>query len=119
MSTPTLDQFLNEISQILAAKDDAKLQDFLILEPPLPPLYNLIVTELRKEFPNGEGQVALEARLKKSLPEDTEGDKGGSWTAFISFLVQYFVFLRDVNVVQLVETHDMLKSLLKLVLNHY
>ena len=115
MSTPTLDQFLNEISQILAAKDGPKLQDFLVLEPPLPPLYTSIVSELHKVFPIDK-QTILEAKLKKSLPEDNEGDRGGSWTAFLSFLLQYFGFLRDVDVEQLVETHDMLKSLLTLVL---
>ncbi|KAL9118872.1 MAG: hypothetical protein Q9187_004572 [Circinaria calcarea] len=112
--TPTLDQFLGEISQILRDKDGAKLQDYLVLEPPLPPLYLTIVSELRQTFPTGN-EDSLEAKCNKFLPQDEEGDQGGSWTAFISFLVQYFVFLRDVNPDQLVETHDMLKALLKLV----
>lgn len=112
MSTPTIDKFLGEVARILREKNGAQLQDYLILEPPLPPLYNIIVNELRQSFPISS-QDALEAKCKALLPEDEEGDEGGSWTAFLSFLVQYFAFLRDVNVDHLVETHDMLKALLK------
>lgn len=116
MTTPThtIDQFLGGISQILREKNGTKLQDYLVLEPPLPTLYLTLVSELRQAFPTGS-EDKLETKCNKLLPQDEEGDLGGSWTAFISFLVQYFVFLRDVNPDQLVETHDMLKALLKLV----
>ena len=112
MSTPTIDKFLGEVARILLDKNGPKLQDYLILEPPLPPLYNIIVNELRQTFP-ANNQDALEAKCEALLPKDEEGAEGGSWTAFISFLIQYFAFLRDVNVDHLVETHDMLKALLK------
>jgi hypothetical protein len=108
-----IDQFLVEIEQILKAKNGGKLQDYLVLEPPLPPLYNKIVSELRQIYP-ADKQDLLESKCEQILSVDDEGD-AGSWTAFVSFLVQYFAFLRDVNVEQLLETHDMLKSLLKLV----
>lgn len=112
MSSPTIDKFLGEIARILREKNGNQLQDFLLLEPPLPPLYNLIVTELRQSFPAGS-QDALEAKCKSFLPESEEGDDGGSWLSFISFTLKYFAFLRDVDVNDLVETHDMLKGLLK------
>jgi hypothetical protein len=112
MATPTLDQFLGEIAQILRTKNSSKLQDYLVLEPPLPNLYNQLVSELRRSYAAPK-QDQLEAKCKKALPEDDEGQFGGSWPAFISFIAQYFAFLRDVDVEQLVETHDMLKSLLK------
>ena len=112
MSTPIIDQFLTEIGIILREKNGKKLQEFLLIEPPLPQLYTVIVTELRQTF-LFDRQAQLETKCSKTLPEDQEGSEGGSWTAFLSFLVQYFVFLRDVNVEQLVETHDMLKALLK------
>ncbi|MCJ1435342.1 hypothetical protein MMC27_004714 [Xylographa pallens] len=108
----TIDQFLSEIYQILRSKNGQKLRDYLVLEPPLPPLYGVIVNELRVTFPANK-QDALEAQCKKLLPEYEDGEMGGSWTSFISFLVQYFGFLRDVNVEQLLETHDMLKLLLQ------
>ena len=114
MPTQTIDQFLGGIFRILQERNGAKLQDYLILEPPLPTLYLTLVSELRQSFPAG-CEDNLETKCNKLLPQDEEGDIGGSWTAFVSFLVQYFVFLRDVNPDQLVETHDMLKGLLKLV----
>ena len=111
-TSPTIDQFLSEIAIILRGRNGLKLQDYLVLEPPLPPLYSAIVTELRQSFPPSRHD-SLEEKCKKLLSED-EGDTAReSWTAFLSFMLQYFAFLRDVNVEHLVETHDALKSLLK------
>ena len=112
LASPTIDQFLSEIAIILRERNGLKLQDYLVLEPPLPPLYTAIVTELRQSFPPARHD-SLEEKCKKVLSGD-EGDTArDSWTAFISFMLQYFAFLRDVNVEHLVETHDALKSLLK------
>ncbi|MCJ1249300.1 hypothetical protein MMC30_006523 [Trapelia coarctata] len=107
----TIDAFLTELNQILRAKNGAKLQDYLVIEPPFSSVYSAMVAELRQNFPS-ENQDALEVKCKQLLPEDDESGAGGSWTAFISFLVQYFAFIRDVNVDHLMETHDMLKALL-------
>lgn len=114
MSSPTLDKFLLEIARILHEKDGIQLQDFMLLEPPLPPLYKLIVNELRQSFLDASQDV-LEAKCRSSLPEHEDGDDGGSWLSFISFTAKYFAFLRDVDENDLVETHDLLKGLLKLV----
>ena len=113
MSTPTLDRFLGEITRILQENDRTQLQDFLIIEPPLPPLYNQIVSELRQAYPTPSNQDALENHCKSFVQEYQEGGDGGSRSAFILFLVKYFAFIRDVNVENLVETHDLLKALLK------
>ena len=115
MTTPTFDQFLLEIARILREKNGAQLQDVLIVEPPWKPLYEATVTELRRVFPASDSQDALEAKCKTVLPPDGGAD-GESWSSFVNFLVRYFSFLRDVDVTHLVETHDMLKALLKLVL---
>ena len=112
MPTPTLDQFVLEVSQILREKNSLKLRNYLILEPPLPTLYTVLISELRQRYP-AFTQDTLESNCKRLLPEDNEGDDGGSWTAFLTFLVEYFAFLRDVNVEQLVETYGKLRSLLK------
>lgn len=116
MSSPTIDQFLSEIARILREHNGSQLQSYLILEPPLPPLYNKIVTELKQVYP-AFNQAPLEKKVENYIPEYEEGDDGGSNASFITFLVKYFTFLRDFDVDQLVETHDMLKSLLKLVLS--
>ncbi len=113
MAAPTIDQFLTEIASILRSKDGSKLQDYLILEPPLPPQYTVLVNELRQVY-SGGSEGRLELKCKSLLPDyDEEMEGGVAWTPFVSLLVQYFTFLRDVNVEQLVETHDMLKGLLK------
>ncbi len=112
MSPLTIDKFLGEIIRILLAKNGAQLQQYLIIEPPLPPLYNLIVRELKQVYPPSS-QGPLEAKCRSFIPERDEDEAGGSRVPFISFMVKYFSFLRDVNVENLVETHDMLKALLK------
>ena len=112
MSPPTIDKFLGEIIKILLAKNGAQLQQYLLIEPPLPPLYNQIVAELKQAYPQ-TSQAALENKVKSFIPERDEDDANGSRLPFISFMVKYFSFLRDVDVGNLVETHDMLKTLLK------
>lgn len=112
MSPPTIDQFLNEIAGIVKEKNGVKLQEYLIYEPPLPPLYNQIVSEVKQFYPSSS-QKALENKCISFIPEYEDGDEGGSLASFILFMVKYFSFLRDVNVDNLVETHDLLKALLK------
>lgn len=112
MSPPTLDKFLEEIAGIIKEKNGIQLQEYLIYEPPLPPLYNKIVSEIRQSYPP-KSQKALENKCISFIPEYDEGDEGGSRTAFVMFMVKYFTFLRDVNIDNLIETHDLLKALLK------
>ena len=112
MSTLTIDAFLSELDEILRAKDGSKLQGYLVIEPPFTNVYRAMVLELRESFPMSKHDE-LEVKCERLLLENDEGEAGGSWPAFISFLVQYFAFIRDVNVNHLMETHDMLKALLK------
>lgn len=112
MTTPTIDQFLTGIARILNEKNGAQLQDYMVLEPPLPPLYNQIVSELKQTYPVFQ-QGLLEKKVQSFIPENEPGDNGGSNASLIAFLTKYFTFLRDVNVEHLVEAHDLLKSLLK------
>lgn len=115
MACPTIDQFLEEVARYLREKNGIKLEGVMLVEPPLPPQYSYLVKELQELFPVSR-QDALEAKCTSSLPEYEEGDDGGSWISFISFTAQYFAFIRDVFAVDdLMGTHDMLKSLLKLV----
>ena len=115
MSPPTLDKFLGEISKIIQDKDGAKLQDFLVIEPPFNnnPLYFQIITELKQAYPVTSSQDALENKCKSFIPEHDESEDGGSRASFITFMVKYLSFLRDLSIENLVETHDMLKVLLK------
>ena len=101
---------------MLKEKNGEKLRDYLLIEPPLPQLYNVIISELKQYFPRSIDPGILEKKCKDFIPEYEEGDDGSSLLSFITFVVKYFVFLRDVDVNQLVETHDMLKTLLKSVI---
>ncbi|KZF25181.1 hypothetical protein L228DRAFT_243975 [Xylona heveae TC161] len=112
MATPTVEKFLLEVSRVLRERNGPQLQDILVIEPPLPPLYNLMVNELRNAFPSGQDD-ALEDKCTRALPEYVEMEDGSSWTAFIKFMRQYFCFLRDVNVENLVETFQLLRNLVK------
>ena len=114
MSPPTVDKFLEEIAGIIKEKNGTRLQEYLIYEPPLPPLYNKIVSEIKQFYPPNS-QKALENKCISFIPEYDEDDDGGSRTTFVIFMVKYFAFLRDVNVDNLIETHDLLKALLKYV----
>ncbi len=98
MSPPTLDKFLDEIARILREKNGIQLQEFLKYEPPLPALYNQIVSEIKQVYP-ASSQSNLENKCNSFIPEYEEGnDDGGSRASFILFMVKYFSFLRDVDV---------------------
>ncbi|KAI4258715.1 MAG: hypothetical protein L6R42_004947 [Xanthoria sp. 1 TBL-2021] len=111
MATPTVDQFLDGIARLMKQKDGAQIQDFLHYEPPWPPIYERMVAELRQTYTAAEHN-GLERKCSSALPPHEEGDGGGSFTSFISFVAKYFAFIRDVDVSQLLETHDKLKALL-------
>jgi nuclear mRNA export protein PCID2/THP1 len=113
MATPTLDQFLLEVAQTLQARDGVKLQNILILEPPLPPIYQTLVGELQQTFASNK-RNELQKRCERTLHQDEDGS-GGSWPQFILFLIGHFAFIRDVNPAQLLETHGKLKALLRYV----
>ena len=112
MSPPRMDEFLGDLVKVLLAKDGIGLQHALILEPPLPPFYNAVVGELKQVYP-AISQALLEKKVGSFIPERDEDNSGGSRAAFISFVVKYFSFLRDVNIGNLLETHDLLKALLR------
>lgn len=110
--SPTIDQFVAEIAQILRAKNGSKLQDYLVIEPPYSNLYSAMVGEMRQNFPKGR-EEALETKLRNALPEvQGDGDEP-PWSAFIKFMVQYFGFLRDVNIQNLLETYNLLSEVVQ------
>ena len=117
MATPTVDKFLREIERLMREKDSNQIQNYLHYEPPWPPLYSQMISELRQIYPVAQ-QSSLERKCTETLPAEEEGDGGGSYTGFISFLAKYSAFIRDVDVSQLLATHDKLKALLRCVKVH-
>jgi hypothetical protein len=111
MGTPVLDQFLQEIGNIFHQRNGARLQDVLQLEPPLPPAYSSIVSELNTHFRKGQDQ-ALVTRCEEIIPVAEDGI-GSAWGAFPDFLARYFRFLRDADPNNLADLYEKLKSLTK------
>lgn len=111
MGTPVLDQFLQEIKNIFHQKNGARLQDTLQLEPPLPPAYSTIVSELNANFRRGNDK-GLVTRCEQIIPVAEDGI-GSAWSAFPDFLTKYFRFLRDTDPGNLADLYEKLKSLTK------
>ena len=109
--TPVLDQFLQEIGNIFHQRDGTRLQDVLQLEPPLPPAYSRIVSELNVCYPKGQDQ-ALVTRCEQIIPVAEDGI-GSAWGAFPDFLARYFRFLRDADPSNLADLFEKLRSLTK------
>ncbi|KAJ5260845.1 hypothetical protein N7524_008478 [Penicillium chrysogenum] len=107
--TPVLDQFLGSLQELVQNRDGAKVQDFLQLEPPLSDIYQRMVSELRQYYaPGSKADTELLQRCEPLVPRS----KGGSWTAFPTFVKLYLIFLRDMNTDNLLETYNQLKALL-------
>ncbi|KAK2809685.1 hypothetical protein FQN50_003529 [Emmonsiellopsis sp. PD_5] len=108
--TPVVDSFISSVAGLVQSRDGAKLQDFLQIEPPLPPVYHEMIAELRKQYPpNGNNDEQLLSKCESVVPNS---DSGSSWAAFPIFMRHYFTFLRDVNVENLLDTYNLLKALL-------
>ncbi|OJJ50116.1 hypothetical protein ASPZODRAFT_89964 [Penicilliopsis zonata CBS 506.65] len=117
-SSSVLDRFLSSLADFVKTRDGPKLQDFLQIEPPLPPIYTQMVDELRQRYPADDPQsdAALLRRCEALVSGPrSKGGSGGSgastWTAFPTFVKLYFTFLRDVNLENLLETYNLLKAL--------
>lgn len=111
MTTPVLNQFLQEISTLVRQRNGTRLQDVLQLEPPLPPVYETIVSELKVHF-RKENDQALLARCEQVIPAGEDGI-GSAWGAFPDFLARYFRFLRDADPTNLADLYQRLRSLTK------
>ncbi|PGG96008.1 hypothetical protein AJ79_09775 [Helicocarpus griseus UAMH5409] len=108
--TPVIDSFISSVADLVRNRDGAKLQDFLQIEPPLPPVYHDMITEIRGQYPqNRNNDEQLLGKCESVVPAS---ESGSSWSAFPIFLRQYFTFLRDVNIENLLDTYDLLKALL-------
>ena len=116
MATPTVDTFLTAINNFLRSRDAIQLRGYILVEPPLPEIYATLTSEIRQHFPTGSGD-ALERKCNASLPEDhnrrPDDELGTSWSSFVTFIKLYFEYLRDVNVENLLETHQLLSALTK------
>jgi len=70
-----------------------------------------MISELRVAYPKGS-EDALESKCTPQFSTLSEGDDS-QWTAFTKFMVQYFCFLRDVNIQNLLDTYNLLSELVQ------
>ncbi|KAI9851611.1 MAG: hypothetical protein M1838_003205 [Thelocarpon superellum] len=114
LATPTLDNFLSSVYKLLQSKDAVQLRRYLLVEPPLPDIYSMMITELRQAFPAPRAE-ALSRKCETLLPENVdrrpEDEVGSPWPGFLTFMKEYLEYLREVNVENLLETHQLLSSL--------
>ncbi|GAM89505.1 hypothetical protein ANO11243_075440 [Dothideomycetidae sp. 11243] len=116
MLTPTIGQFLDEIATILRQRDAPKLSKYLVIEPPYAPIYETLRSEVRSSYsaPDGTSIQRLETLCQEKLGQvliDPDNN-APTWSAFVKFMAQYFVFLRDVDVANLLATYELLSELL-------
>ncbi|KAF2839483.1 hypothetical protein M501DRAFT_972917 [Patellaria atrata CBS 101060] len=111
-STPTLEQFLRELGNIIRAGDGEQMRNYMIIEPPYNDLYQKMINEVRQNYPK-EQEGALDDFCRDNLPEARDGIDGVSWTAFIYFIAQYFTFIRDVNVDNLLDTYNLFSEVMQ------
>ncbi|KAF2237512.1 hypothetical protein EV356DRAFT_480922 [Viridothelium virens] len=110
ISTPSLDQFLQEISALLRERNGVKIASYLLIEPPYPAAYEALIGEIKQHYAKDNAH-ALENKLKAALPEARDGLDGSPWTAFITVMITYFGFLRDVDIESLLHTYRLLSNL--------
>lgn len=109
-STLVLDKFLEETNNILLDKNGEKLQSYLVIEPPFNDPYNTMIAQIRQAFPKGS-EDALEEKCNRKLTAAQEDSDGSSWAAFVKFIANYFVFIRDVDAGNLLDTYNLLSEL--------
>ncbi|KAL9096372.1 MAG: hypothetical protein Q9165_001369 [Trypethelium subeluteriae] len=109
-STPSLDQFLQEISALLRERNGVKLASYLLIEPPYPAAYEALIDDIKQNYAKDNGH-ALENKLKAALPEARDGLDGTPWSAFTTVMITYFGFLRDVDIESLLHTYRLLSNL--------
>ncbi|KIW05546.1 uncharacterized protein PV09_03424 [Verruconis gallopava] len=115
MATPTVDRFLEGISEIINRSDAEELRNWMPIEPAFPDIYNNIIQEMRSQFPADPEKPAevssqLEEKVRPKLSSVllTNGDE---WTGFAAFMCQYLVYLREVDPGNLLSTYRQLTEL--------
>ncbi|SMR56130.1 unnamed protein product [Zymoseptoria tritici ST99CH_3D1] len=110
-----LGQFLVAINGFIQNHNEDQLAQWMIIEPPFPNEYQQLISEVRQLYPKGN-ESALEDKCRQVLSAARDGvDGSGTWSQFILFMVQYLVYLRDLQPDKdhLLETFESLSLLQK------
>jgi hypothetical protein len=77
--------------------NEEQLAVWIKIEPPFDNNYQQLINEVRQLYPKGN-ESALEDKCRQALSAAREGvDGSGTWSQFILFMVQYLVYLRDLQ----------------------
>ena len=112
MATPLLGQFLVAINGFIQVRNEAQLNDYLVVEPPFSGHYQQMIQELKRAYPKGHEDL-LEEKCSAGLGAAREGAEGSPWTPFIKFMTQYLGYLRDVDAdpTKYLQTYELLSEL--------
>lgn len=115
MATPNLEACLLEISQLLKSGEGDQMAASLLIEPPFPDFYNTMISELRASYPAGEDADGIDADVGRLGRKCLSGlsETSSSWPHFVTFVKQYFMYIRDVDVSDLLATYFKLTDLVK------
>jgi hypothetical protein len=107
-SKSILQRFLAVLDNDINTGNGDALQKLLPIEPPFNSDYIHMLEEIRLSFSDPQDlQEFIRDRINVS-----GGDDPDAWYAFPDFIVNYFNFIRDVNVENLLETYEMLSNLI-------
>jgi hypothetical protein len=108
-----LAQFLSQVRGFVKAQDGDELRKWLLVEPNASQTYHDLAAEVRSTFQRDS--KSLENTIERHLPEDDDVPEGQAtpWPSFVTFMVDYIAFWRDVDFDDLLRAHSLLSGLVK------
>ncbi|KAJ4987721.1 cop9 signalosome complex subunit 12 [Stagonosporopsis vannaccii] len=111
-------QLCTAVNNAIKARNAVELASIVLLEPPFPPIYQELVQSLQNSYPqnanNSEDrldQLVRRVVTETAEYEDEQGKPVQGWNAMVSFLVGWMIFLRDMDLSNLLHTYQGLKDL--------
>lgn len=110
---PLLVEFLGQVRKFVKAQDANELRKWLQVEPNAPQIYRDLAAEVRSN--HARGTRSLESAIERQLPEEDNVPEGQAtpWPGFVTFMIDYIVFWRDVDFEDLLRAHTLLSGLVK------
>lgn len=100
-----LDQFLNGVNSFIQQRDAQALCDWLVVDPPFSEIYQSLIAQLKKFDVGNNLHSKCQAIFRAAVEQH--------WNAFIPFIVQYILFLRDIDVNNLLGAYELLGDLVE------
>jgi hypothetical protein len=108
------------LNSAIQAWDAHQISQIVIIEPPFPVDHQELIQSLRNNYPEDDEDAdeRLEHLIKRVVTEtaeseDSDGRPVQSWSAMVTFLIEWMTFLRDVDPNNLLEVYQSLSDLLQ------